>query len=174
MGRKVGYARVSTGKQDTDMQLKLLKEAGCEIIFQDIGISGKKKSRPEFDKCLAFLEAGDQLIVYKMDRFGRGIVFVADLVEKLLARGVIFKSLTESFDMSTPVGKLMFNIMASFAQFERENTVQRIKDGLDAAKARGKKLGRRKTYADISSVEEGKLLGMSDRQIYRRLKNASR
>lgn len=168
--RKIGYARVSTDKQGTDMQTKLLKEAGCEIIFEDVGVSGRKRSRPEFDKCLAYLQEGDQLIVYKMDRFGRGIVFVADLVEKLMARGIIFKSLTESFDMSTPVGKLMFNIMASFAQFERENTVCRIKDGLAAARARGEKLGRRVTYPEITSFAEGRLIGMSDRQIYRRLK----
>lgn len=136
---KIGYARVSTDIQKTDMQLDALRAAGCEVIFQDVGESGRKGSRPELDKCLASLKPGDTLVVWKLDRLFRSVLHFSRAWQSFHERGVSLISITQAFDSSTPTGKLMMNILASFAEFESDTISERTKGGIHAAKARGVK-----------------------------------
>lgn len=147
---KVGYARVSTDKQVTDLQIDALNKAGCESVYRDEGVSGSKTTRPGLESCLASLKAGDCLVVYKLDRLGRSLEHVMSLLKEFEARGVDFKSLSEGFDTSTPAGKLLFHVIGALAQFERELIRERVIAGLDSAKAKGVRLGRRHTIkADV-------------------------
>lgn len=152
---KIGYARISTDKQSLDMQLLALHEVKCDIIYQDVISS--VKNRTELNKCLKSLHKGDILIVYKMDRIGRSIREVVNILYDLEQLGVKFISLTDNFDTSTPQGDLLMNMLLSFAQFERKLIIQRVNDGLKAAKDRGVKLGR-PDYLDLNKVKEAKKL----------------
>lgn len=136
-----GYARVSTRDQNLDLQLTALEAAGCDRIWPDQA-SGKNTARPELRACLAALEEGDTLVVYKLDRLGRSVVDLANIVTELGERGVEFRSLTEGFDTTTNGGKLVFHIFAAVAEFERELIRERAADGLAAARASGRRLGR--------------------------------
>lgn len=136
-----GYARVSTGDQTTDLQKDALAKAGCDRIFTDVA-SGAKAHRPEFDHMLDLLREGDTVVVWKLDRLGRSMQNLVDLMTMFDERGVQFRSLTESIDTSTPGGTLVFNIFGSLAQFERDLIRERTSAGLAAARARGRKGGR--------------------------------
>ena len=141
--RKVGYVRVSTNEQETALQLAALKGVGCNPIFEE-KISGAKDHRPALDACLRNLQPGDTLVVWKLDRLGRTTVKLLDLVEDLEKRGVHFSCTTQGMDTGTPMGKLMLTILAGFAEFERSLIIERTKNGMEAARAKGHFGGRRR------------------------------
>ena len=154
MNRKIGYARVSKHDQDLNLQIDALLDFGCEKenIFTD-HISGAKSERPGLKKCLATLQDGDILTVWRLDRLGRSIIHLVSLVEDFKKRKVSFKSLCDgSIDTTTASGELIFNIFSSLAQFERKLIQERTKAGLTAARERGKKGGRKKTRATDPKV----------------------
>lgn len=139
---KIGYARVSTDDQNANMQIDALKAAGCDLIFQDFGISGAVVDRPELNKALAALNPGDSLVVWRLDRLGRSMLHLLEIVNGLKARNVRLCSLTESIDTGTPIGELLLHVLGALAQFERQLMRERCRAGIDAAKRRGKHLGR--------------------------------
>ena len=139
-----GYARVSTDDQDLSMQLDALNGVkGMARIFQE-KISGTKTKRSQLDEMLALLAKGDKVIVLKLDRLGRSVRHLIDLVRWFEEQGVEFQSMRENIDTSTSAGKLIFHIFASFAQFERDIISDRTKAGLAARVKRGVRLGRPK------------------------------
>ncbi|CGL52608.1 site-specific recombinase [Salmonella enterica subsp. enterica serovar Typhi] len=122
----IGYVRVSTNDQNTDLQRNALSCAGCERIFED-KISGTKSDRPGLKKLLRTLSAGDTLVVWKLDRLGRSMRHLVTLIEELRQRGVNFRSLTDSIDTSTPMGRFFFHVMGALAEMERELIVERTR-----------------------------------------------
>lgn len=133
---KIGYARVSTTDQNTDLQLEALKRAGCEQIFED-QVSGAVKKRPGLEKALAVVGAGDVLVVWRLDRLGRSLPHLIEVIAELGDRGAGFRSLTESIDTTTAGGRLVFHMMGALAEFERSLIQERTKAGLQAARSRG-------------------------------------
>lgn len=138
----VGYARVSTQDQNLELQLDALAKANCEQTFQE-KITGKSKDRPELNICLKMLRAGDVLVVWKLDRLARSLKDLVEIISELEAKGIGFKSLTESIDTTSPGGKLIFHIFGALAEFEHSLIRERTIEGLKAARARGKKGGRK-------------------------------
>lgn len=138
----IGYARVSTAEQNLDLQQDALKKAGCEKIFTDT-ISGAKSARPGLDECLGFVRAGDTLVVWKLDRLGRSLKHLIEEVQRLDERGIGFQSVQEHIDTTTPGGKLVFHVFGALAEFERDLIRERTNAGLAAARARGRKGGRK-------------------------------
>lgn len=155
-GRLVGYARVSTHDQTTALQLDALKAAGCAEIHQD-RVSGAVVCRPGLDAALASLIDGDVLVVWKLDRLGRSLAHLVELVNGLQGRGVGFRSLSDAIDTSSAGGRLVFHIMGSLAEFERSLIAERTKAGMAAAKARGSMLGRRRALTS-AQLDHAKLL----------------
>lgn len=144
---KIGYARVSTKDQNIHLQIDALEKAGCQKIFEDI-ISGEKKDRPKLEKMLEILREGDTVVIYKLDRLGRSIKHLLELMELFRTRKVELISLSDNIDTSTPQGKLVFNIFASIAEFERELIRERTMAGLEAARNRGRVGGRPKGLSE--------------------------
>jgi DNA invertase Pin-like site-specific DNA recombinase len=140
-GALIGYARVSTAGQLLDRQLAALTEAGCLRIFADKK-SGKNVERDELRKALDYLRAGDTLVVPSLDRLGRSLQDLISIVAGLRKRGIGFRSLHEALDTTTPGGRLVFHVFAVLAEFIRELIVEGTREGLDAARARGQRLGR--------------------------------
>ncbi|WP_080429633.1 recombinase family protein [Burkholderia ubonensis] len=139
----IGYARVSTDEQNLGLQIDALNQARCDKIFTDNGFSGADFSRPGLDAALSSLMPGDSFVVWRLDRLGRSLSKLIDLVTHLRGRDVQFTSITESINTDTPGGLLVFHLMAALAQFERSLISERTRAGLAAARARGVKLGRR-------------------------------
>ena len=137
----IGYARVSTEDQNLDGQLDALKAAGAEKVFAD-KITGTARSRPELDRLLDQLRKGDVITVTKYDRLARSLRDLLDIVDSIQARGAGFRSLAEDIDTTTPAGRLVFHVFASIAQFERERISERTREGLEAARKRGRVGGR--------------------------------
>ncbi len=156
--RIFGYARVSTDDQRLDMQLDALAHTGCAQVFYDHGISGAKAARPGLEKALAVLQAGDTLVVYKLDRLGRSVLHLADLLTRLDRDGVHFCSLTEGINTATPGGKLIFHIFAAIAEFHRDLIRENTRNGLAAARKRGARLGRPPKLSIEDTVEAHRLL----------------
>ena len=154
---KIGYARVSTFEQDLNLQLDALKQDGCDRIFCDQGESGAKDSRPEWDKCLEHLRAGDVLVIWKLDRASRSTKHLIELAEKLEKKGVELRSLKEQIDTSSAMGKFFFRMTASIAELERDIIRERTLAGLAAAKARGRKGGRKETITKGQKLEAKRL-----------------
>jgi DNA invertase Pin-like site-specific DNA recombinase len=183
---KVGYGRVSTTDQHSRGQLDALVEAGVDkdMIFIDEGVTGTKASRPELDKCLAMLRRGDVLVITRLDRLGRSVSSLVALVKDLGDKGVDLIVLTQGIDTSTPGGKLVFHIMSGIAEFEHDLIVERTKEGLKAAKARGKVGGRKPSYSpnqaqtaqalhakgELTAEEIGDVLHVSRATVYRMLR----
>ena len=142
----IGYARISTHDQNLDLQTDALKQAGCERLFTDKGISGAKTARPGLNAAWDHLRAGDTLIVWKLDRLGRSLPHLVQCMANLEQRGIHFRSLTEGIDTSTSTGRLVFGIFGAIAQFERDLIRERTQAGLAAARARGKKGGRKPAF----------------------------
>ncbi len=138
----IGYARVSTADQDPALQRDALARAGCDPIFSDQA-SGAAADRPGLAEALAYARRGDVLVVWKLDRLGRSMAHLIEVVRQLDAKGVGFRSLTEGMDTTTPGGVLVFHIFGALAQFERDLIRERTHAGLKAAEARGRKGGRK-------------------------------
>ena len=153
---RIGYARVSTEDQNTSLQTDALKNAGCEQLFEE-KISGKSKDRPELDICLKVLREGDILVVWRLDRLGRSLEHLVQIIRDLESRKIGFLSLTESIDTTNAGGKLIFHIFAALAEFERNLISERTKAGLKAARARGRKGGRK---AKLSIADTRKAAAM--------------
>ena len=153
--RTFGYARVSTDDQNLALQLGALRHAGCDEVFEDC-MSGKTTSRPALDRLLPQLRRGDTLAVWKLDRLGRGVLHLVELMEELRTRGVEFRSLTEGMDTRTVMGRAMFQLVAVFAELERGQAHERIIAGIAAAKAAGVHCGRRRalTPAHVDDARE--------------------
>lgn len=140
----IGYARVSTGEQTLSSQVDALRGAGCDEVFRDVA-SGAKSERAGLEQALGVLEEGDTLIVWRLDRLGRSLRHLVDVVAGLEERGVGFRSIQDgAIDTTTASGELVFHIFAALAQFERHLTLERTRAGLAAARARGRVGGRPK------------------------------
>jgi DNA invertase Pin-like site-specific DNA recombinase len=158
--RLVGYARVSTGQQDLQLQLDALKVAGVSKanLYTD-KISGSKAARPGLDQCLSQLKPGDTLVVWRLDRLGRSVRHLIDVVEDLRERGVGFKSLRDgAIDTTTASGKLIFHIFTALAEFERSLIQERTRAGLSVARARGRLGGRPPMSLDDPRIQTAKKL----------------
>lgn len=153
----IGYVRVSTNDQNTVLQRDALERSGCELIFED-KISGKTAERPGLKKLFKRLSPGDTLIVWKLDRLGRSMRHLVVLVEELRQRSVNFRSLTDSIDTSTPMGRFFFHIMGALAEMERELIIERTRAGLAAARAKGRIGGRRPKLTPEQWAQVGRLL----------------
>ena len=162
----IGYARVSTEEQSLDVQLEALRQAGCERIFTDKA-SAAQTHRHGLSEAQSHLREGDILAVWKLDRLGRSVKGLVDLVGALAQQGVQFRSLTDGIDTTTPHGRFFFHMMASLAQMERELIAERTKAGLDAARRRGRMVGRKRrmTPSKIASAKQLLGGGMSPREV---------
>lgn len=147
---RIGYARVSTEDQRLDRQVDTLERAGCEKIFVEKA-SGMKDARPKLDRMLGMIREGDDVVVVKLDRISRSTKHLIELSETFDQMGVNFVSLGDSIDTTTPMGRFFFRVMASIAELERDMIVERTKDGLEAARARGHAGGRPKLSEDAVS-----------------------
>jgi len=183
VGELLGYARVSTGDQDASLQVDALTAAGCFKVFTDTA-SGALQERPGLARLQEQLRPGDTLVVWRLDRLGRSLRHLIDSLNDLQARGVGFRSLTESIDTTTPGGRLVFHVFAALAEFERELIRERTAAGLAAARARGRQGGRpplltgdqqlaaRRMYEqqDMTVEQIGEVLGVSRTTVYRTLR----
>lgn len=184
---KFGYARVSTQDQNLSLQLDTLKAAGCEKIYQEKA-SGAKADRPELQKLLEHVRDGDTIVIWKLDRLGRSLTHLVELVTKLDAQGVGLISLHDPIDTTTAQGRLVFRIFASLAEFEREVIRERTMAGLASARRRGQKLGRKEGLSQeaenksriaeslykegkLSAIDMAKQLGISKTTLYVYLKH---
>lgn len=153
----IGYARVSTTDQNLDLQLAALNQAGCGKVYEDC-ISGTRTDRPGLALALEVIREGDTFVVWKLDRLGRSVKGLIDLITELEKRGIHFKSLTDSIDTATPSGRFFFHVMASLAQMERELIVERTRAGLIAASKQGRIGGRKRKMTDSKIESARKLL----------------
>lgn len=154
----IGYARVSTEEQNLDLQMDALRAAGCERIFEDFGFSAIAQRRAGFDAALAALNPGDTFIIWKMDRAFRSLKQALDTLELLKTRNVSFLAITENIDTSTPMGQAMYQIRNVFAELERKLIGERTKAGMEAARRRGKVLGRRRLVSDSALAQAKEVL----------------
>lgn len=160
-GMMIGYVRVSTNDQNTALQRNALNGSGCELIFED-KISGKTSDRPGLKKVLRTLSKGDTLVVWKLDRLGRSMRHLVVLVEELRDRGINFRSVTDSIDTSTPMGRFFFHVMGALAEMERELIVERTRAGLAAARAEGRIGGRRPKLTNEQWAQAGRLIASGE------------
>ncbi len=180
----VGYARVSTEDQKLDLQLDALKKAGCDQVFKDVA-SGAQSNRAGLDSATKYLRPGDTLVVWKLDRLGRSLKHLIEVINDFSKKGVFFKSVQENIDTSSSGGKLTFHLFGALAEFERDIIRERTKAGLEAARSRGKVGGRPKALDDKqiqlarqlmsnpsnSATDVSKTLGISRSTLYRSLKS---
>lgn len=144
---KIGYARVSTNDQELHLQMDAFQEAGVEKVFREHA-SGAKSDRPQLMAALDYLRPGDTLVVWRLDRLGRNLKHLVQTVEQLKEEGKHFASLTEQIDTSTATGTLVFHLFCALAEFERNLIRERVNAGIKAARARGRKGGRKRTITD--------------------------
>lgn len=156
MNQRIGYARVSTDDQNLDMQRDALKAAGCSVIYEETA-SGKGAARPGLEQCRKALRSGDTLIVWRLDRLGRSLPDLVQIVSELEQEGIGFESITERIETGNAAGKLVFHVFAALAEFERNLIRERTNAGLAAARARGR-AGGRKPKLDDKQVREIKAL----------------
>lgn len=148
----LGYARVSTKDQNLNGQRDALTSAGAERIFADT-ITGMARTRPELDRLLSEIRSGDVVVVTKYDRLARSLKDLLEIVDLIQARGAGFRSLGEDIDTTSPAGRLIFHVFASISQFERERIVERTKEGLEAARKRGRIGGRPPALSPAQKIE---------------------
>lgn len=153
----IGYARVSTNDQNPELQVDALEKAGAEQVFQE-KYTGTWRERPELSQCLRMLREGDVLVVWKLDRLARSLKNLVEIVQELQDRGVGFKSLTEFIDTTSSEGRLVFHIFAALAEFEHDLIRERTIAGLQAARARGRKGGRKPSMSDSDSRKAASML----------------
>ncbi|EKK0688195.1 recombinase family protein [Escherichia coli] len=161
-----GYVRVSTNHQDTELQRLALESAGCERIYEEYA-SGRTANRPVLKELISVMKSGDELIVWKLDRLGRSMRNLVLLVDELRQRGIHFKSLTDSIDTSSPMGRFIFHIMSALAEMERELIVERTRAGLAAAREKGRIGGRRPKLTPEQWAQAGRLIlnGVDRKQV---------
>lgn len=178
----IGYARVSTRDQTVAAQRDALRAASCDRVFEETA-SGANRERPELKAALDYMREGDTLVVWKLDRLARSLKQLIETIEGLERRGIGFRSLTEAIDTTTAGGRLVFQIFGALAEFERQIIRERTRAGLDAARARGRRPGRKPalTQKDIQAakalladpeinVEEvARRLGVSQATLYRHM-----
>src|SRR5437870_11110277 len=148
---KIGYVRVSKQEQNEGLQIDALKEAGCDKWFLD-KMTGSKAERKGLDEALSYVRPGDTFVIWKLDRAGRSLTHLIELLKGLKERGIEFISLTEQIDTTTPGGKLIFHLMGALAEFERDLIRERTNAGLAAARARGRVGGRPKKLSTNGKV----------------------
>ncbi|MGC8494737.1 MAG: recombinase family protein [Syntrophobacteraceae bacterium] len=166
----IGYVRVSTHDQNLELQREALTRAGCRKIFED-RVSGTRAERPGLAKALEILREDDTLVVWKLDRLGRSVKQLVDLVGDLHKQGIQFKSLTDAIDTGSPSGRFFFHVMASLAEMERELTVERTRAGLEVARQLGRKGGRKPKMTNSKIESARKLLasGIPPRDVAKNL-----
>ena len=155
---KIGYARVSTEEQSLALQNDALKNTGCSVIYTDHGISGDNFNRPGLDQALNRLKPNDTLVVWRLDRLGRSLTKLVDLISHLDRRQIKFESITELISTDTSGGTLIFHMMAALAQFERTLISERTRAGIASARARGKTLGRKPALSKSQQRQALRLL----------------
>lgn len=162
----IGYARISTSDQSTDLQRDALLAAGCSRIFSD-EMSGARADRPGLKQALDYVREGDTLAVWRLDRVGRSVAHLIEVVGELERRGVALQSLTEQIDTSSPSGKLVFHVFSAIAEFERNLIRERVTAGLEAARKRGRIGGRPKVVdaAKARSIRAMKSQGLTTSEI---------
>ena len=185
----LGYARVSTADQNTELQTKELEASGCERIYRDHGISGTLTSRPELDKMLDRLSRGDEVVVWKLDRLGRNTRHLLELLDGFTERGIKFRSLRDGIatdpdsELGGAMAKAMVTIMSAFAQLERDQLSERTRAGMAVAASHGRIAGRREITGEHGQVKRahelraqglkpadiGKIIGTSRATVYRYL-----
>jgi len=148
----IGYARVSTKEQDNSVQIEALKQAGCELIFEE-KVSGGRWERPKLKEMFEYLRKGDIVVVWKLDRLSRSLKELLFLIEQIESKRSGFLSLTESIDTTTVSGKMMMQIVGVFAEFEREMLRERTKKGLDYARKEGRIGGRKPKLKEVQRQE---------------------
>jgi DNA invertase Pin-like site-specific DNA recombinase len=153
----IGYARVSTNDQNPELQVDALEKAGAEQVFQE-KFTGTLRERPELSQCLRMLRQGDVLVVWKLDRLARSLKDLVEIVQDLQDRGIGFKSLTESIDTTSSGGRLVFHIFGALAEFERDLIRERTMAGLEAARARGRKGGRKPSLSKTDTQKAAAML----------------
>lgn len=154
---RIGYARVSKQDQNLDLQTDALKAAGCTIIYEE-KVSGAKMPRPEQENMLKALRKGDTVVIWQLSRLGRNLSELINLVNQFEEMGVAFEVITEKYDTTSASGKLIFNVFASLAAYERERLIERTRAGLTAARARGRVGGRKPKIGDKEKREIAILL----------------
>jgi DNA invertase Pin-like site-specific DNA recombinase len=164
MTQIIGYGRVSTGDQNPDSQIDALKKAGADKVFIE-KFTGTKLDRPELSKAFEYLRDGDQLVITKLDRLGRSTKDLLALLERLDSTGVRLKVIDQNIDTSTAEGKFFFTIIGAVAEFERSLIVSRTKDGLAAARARGRVGGRKPKLSVNQQQEIRRLYGAGDKTV---------
>lgn len=166
----IGYARVSTHDQNLELQREALTKAGCRKIFED-KVSGTRAERPGLARALEMLREDDTLVVWKLDRLGRSVKQLVDLVGDLHKQSIQFKSLTDAIDTGSPSGRFFFHVMASLAEMERELTVERTRAGLEVARQLGRKGGRKPKMTNSKIESARKLLasGIPPRDVAKNL-----
>ena len=169
---RIGYARVSTTDQNLALQRDALTAAGCEWIFADEGLSGLTTRRPGLDDALATLKRGDTLVVWKLDRLGRSLAHLVQLVADLGTQGIEFRSLSDLIDTASAGGRLVLHMMVALAEFERSLIAERTHAGLIAARKRGERLGRKPSLTPEQVTIARQLIenGESPRAVARSLK----
>lgn len=186
MAKLIGYARVSTDDQNLDLQRDALQKAGCQVIYEETA-SGKNATREELAQCRKALRSGDTLVVWRLDRLGRSLPDLVSIIGELEVEEIGFQSITENIETGSAAGKLIFHVFAALAEFERNLIRERTKAGLAAARARGRKGGRKPALTDravneikqllknpnIEVTEVAKRYGVSRATIYKYLKRTS-
>ncbi|WP_081054899.1 recombinase family protein [Burkholderia diffusa] len=182
---KLGYARVSTEEQSLDLQLVALKKSGCSRIFTDHGISGMRHERPGLKKLIATARSGDTIVVWRLDRLGRSLQHLIQILADLRERGIHFASLNEAIDTGTPTGTFVFHMLAALAEFERSLISERTKAGMAVARTHGSRLGRprimdakqikmaRELEKTYTAKETARLLSVDKRTLERALQRDS-
>jgi DNA invertase Pin-like site-specific DNA recombinase len=187
-GMRIGYARVSTVDQNLELQRDALARAGCVQVYEEKASGKSKAGRPELANMMRALRKGDTLIVWRLDRLGRSLVDLVQLVDELAERGVAFESLSEKIDTSTAQGRMFFGFIAAMAQYQRDVISENTKAGLEASKARGRSGGRPaklddkaiaeilvlRASPDISMTSIAKRYGVSKPTLYNALERAKK
>jgi DNA invertase Pin-like site-specific DNA recombinase len=187
-GMRIGYARVSTVDQNLELQRDALARAGCVQVYEEKASGKAKAGRPELANMMRAVRKGDTLIVWRLDRLGRSLVDLVQIVDELAARGVAFESLSEKIDTSTAQGRMFFGFMAAMAQYQRDVISENTKAGLEASKARGRSGGRPaklddkaiaeirvlRASPDVSMASIAKRYGVSKPTLYNALERASK
>ena len=164
MSALLGYARISTTDQDASLQHDALTAAGCVRIFSDTA-SGARADRPELLRMLDYARAEDTIVVWRLDRLGRSLRNLVELVNELGERQIGLRSLQENIDTATPTGRLIFHVFGSLAEFERELIRERTKPGLASARARGRVGGRRPLLTEAQVAIAKQMLGSHDHRV---------